>query len=140
MSALAILLEGGEQTASSPDILPARVADSCVDVSPHEGLFKSDNLIDRSPHQRDARHRVETDEIDTADKSAQQILYFGGMGMTIVEALEYDIFKRDTALARKIMFFYFVNHLLNGVCLLNRHDALALIGERIVQTDSQMTF
>jgi hypothetical protein len=81
---------------------------------------------------------METDKVHTTLYTIQQSAQLLDMCGRIVQPLHYDILKRYAALTRKVVTAQNVAHLTDGVGILDRHNLLALIVERVVQTDGQM--
>ena len=70
----------------------------------------------------DIRDGVETDEIDLAVEPRQQPDEGAGMDGIVVESGKHDVFERQMPLVAEIVLPEQVEHLLNGIGPLDRHE------------------
>lgn len=129
-----------QQPTGGVDVLSARGTDSgdntlfiqCVAEPGHGGGVGA--------LQRDARNSVILDQIETATRAAQQTRDFLDVVLGGVKVLEDDVFKREAALSVPVVLPDGMNHLLDGIGLLNRHQLEALVVERAVHADGKVAF
>ena len=81
---------------------------------------------------------METDQIHTALKSGEQPDKCIGMTLVVIETGKHRIFEAHASLTGKVILPDEPYHFIQREGILYRHDALAFIPKRIVDTDRQM--
>ena len=79
------------------------------------------------------------DQVNPALQAIEQPYEFAGIAIAVVLSSENDVLERKAALTSPVVLSQELKHLSDRIAAFGRHDANSFFGERIVQTDGQMT-
>ena len=83
-------------------------------------------------------NHVIADEVDAHMLVGQNLAQRLGMLDVVVEPLPHDVLDREAALVGEVILAQHLEHLVDGIDLLERHERLALVVHSVVHTDSDV--
>ena len=121
-----LLVFAGEHAASGEDVLATAATDGADYATRIEIVAEANHTLLVRGLEVDARNGVEADEIDANRLAIDELLKRLCMFHVVVEAVEHDVFERQTALVSEIVIAEHTHHLIDRIGVFYRHKICAL--------------